>query len=220
MSEIERKLAEWLLLLRGQRQEKKHRSEPEKPEYEEEHLVFRRCLFAAIKEMRHVTALVFAYLYLAVGLTAVVVIPHIKDTVYAEGSRLPLLGGGIVFYILIPLVIGLKWYLALRDLRDEKYEVTPDGILRTVYQTLGRFQSPREGAVARIYSGYFVRDGYLQNIFNFGDVKLQVGWSNTPFILKDVYKPARVLGLIMQRAKRQQVRKSQESALGKVNLIL
>lgn len=180
-----------------------------------EHLIFRRCIFAAIKEMKHVTALVMTYLYLAIGFLVVVLIPNYKSITGSEGRKVPLQAGGIFLYGVLPLVVILLWYLRHHDLGDEIYEVTPDDIIRVTYKTWGQFTSPREGMVQRVDNGYFVRRGISQNLFNWGDVVLQVGWSRYPFILKDVYKPAQVLGLILHRARQEPV-KIRESALGQM----
>lgn len=170
-----------------------------------EHLIFHRCIFAAIKEMKHVTALVVTYLYLAIGFTVVVLIPNYKSITGSEGRKVPLQVGGIFLYIVLPIIVGILWYLRYHDLGDEIYEVTPDDIIRVTYKTWGQFTSPREGRVHRVDNGHFVRRGLSQNLFNWGDVVLQVGWSRDPFILKDVYKPARVLALILHRARQEPI---------------
>ena len=163
-------------------------------------IIFKRSLFAVWREMRYVIALAIAYLFLATGLTVVVVVPNWGDLMGTEGNKLPLWLGFGLLYVIAGLWVAVQFYFCWRDMNDERYEITPEGMLVTIYQTWAQFYSPRSIEISRIDSGYFKREGRLQYFLNFGDVVLQGGFAKEPFVLKDVPRPARVLRIILNRA--------------------
>ena len=178
-------------------------------------MVFHRCIFAAVKEMKHVTALMVAYLYLGIGLAVIVIMPYLDTITGSEGEKAPLFVAAVFLYIFLPCLTIALWYLRWRDLHDEIYEIMPDDIICITYKTLGRFYSPRKGNVHQIESGYPIRKGLSQYLFNWGDVYLQVGRAVYPFVLKDIRRPSSVLGKILYRARQEPV-KIRESALGQM----
>jgi hypothetical protein len=120
----------------------------------------------------------------------------------------------MAFYT-IPVIAIIIFGFDLRDATDEKYEITEDGKISILYRKWATFYSPRSGDVSRVDTGYIIQDGLLANLFNYGDVFLQVGWSKTPFKITEVNNPQKVLRTILERAKAPSAEEG-ESALGNI----
>ena len=170
----------------------------EKPEWHKSIYVFRKCGFAALRDLRHSLALLAAFIVISVGAGVFLVAPSLPIT------HIPLVALLAFWYLGGPFWFAANFYLRIRDVRDERYELTEDGKLRFTYRTLGVFESTPEGPIDRVDGGKFVRQGFLEYFFNFGDVILQVGWDRSKYIMKDVYRPARVLRIVMDEAKKAQ----------------
>jgi len=174
-----------------------------------DHLIFRRSTIVIIGRLRYVIALCLCVIALHIGVTFTLIIPYWDEILNRSVFIIPVLA---FFYIGVPILVGIKFWFALEDQLDEKYEVTPEGVLKATYKAPLKMFATQSGPVHRVDSGYFSRRGFLALLFNYGNVYLQVGWAQRRFVLLDVHKPARVLALIMHRAK-SAPKKKEESAL-------
>jgi hypothetical protein len=164
-----------------------------------DHVIFRRSIFAAWTELRFVLLQAFCWLFLMSGLTIKVVAPNLAPTWHTPGNKIPVVAGLFLIYVGTGAWVSGTLYMRWRDMRDEYYEITEDNRLRIVYRTWGKLFLPREAHLSRVDSGEYRKQGWLQYFFNWGDVILQVGWATGPFVMKDVPKPARVFRYIMER---------------------
>lgn len=189
-------------------------SKQSKPKESNTKRVFRRSALVYIRDMRHVVMLALACLFLFFIITANLVVPYWGRIKGASAILRTVL---IMFYLVPSMWVSTKFYFTYRDLHDERYEITNDGWLVTIYQTWGEYHEPRKHKVSDIVGGKFVRSGKWQYFLNYGDVILYGRWYGDPFVLRDVYKPARVYALIMHAKRGHFDYKDTESALSQTN---
>lgn len=177
---------------------------------EQERIVWRRCFVAVLRDIRHSLLFVITTAIFTVMITIKVFLPYLR---YATIT--PITVAFLMAFYTIPPIAIIIFALDLRDATDEKYEITENGKIRILYRKWATFYSPRSGDVSRVDTGYIIKDGFLANALNYGDVFLQVGWSKTPFKITEVKNPQKVLETILDRANAPSADEG-ESALGNI----